>query len=152
MIIYCAGAIRGDTTFQNNFLEIINYLESQEHTVLAELNSKYNSSIPLTDKQIYTRDIKWIERSEMVVAEISGPSLGVGFEIAYALFQQKIPVLAFANKETKSLSALIAGCDSDLLTVKEYENVEDLHKKIKNYFEGLDKESDSKGIRFSIRK
>lgn len=152
MIIYCAGAIRGDTTFQNNFLEIINFLESQGYTVLAELNGKYNSSIPLTDKQIYTRDVKWIERSELVVAEISGPSLGVGFEIAYALFQKKIPVLAFASKETNNLSALIAGCDSDLLTVKEYENIEDLHKKIKNYFEGLDKKSDSKGIRFSIRK
>ena len=50
------------------------------------------------------------------------------------------------------LCFLIAGCDSDLLTVKEYESVEDLHKKIKNYFEGSDKKSDSKGIRFSIRK
>ena len=152
MIIYCAGAIRGDTTFQNNFLEIIKFLERQGHTVLAELNGKFASSIPLTDKQIYTRDIKWIEGSQMMVAEISGPSLGVGFEIAYALFQKKIPVLAVVTKEAKKLSAMIAGCNSELLTLKEYDNVEDLHSIINNYFEGSNKKSERKGIRFSVHK
>ena len=152
MIIYCAGAIRGDTTFRDNYLEIINFLESKGHTVLAELNDKFTSSIPLTDKQIYTRDIKWIESSQLVVAEISGPSLGVGFEISYALFQKKIPVLAVVTNEAEKLSAMIAGCDSELLTVKEYKNVDDLHSIIKNYFESLDKKSDNKGIHFSIPK
>jgi nucleoside 2-deoxyribosyltransferase len=152
MIIYCAGAIRGDTTFQNNFLEIINFLESQGHTVLAELNGKYNSSIPLTDKQIYTRDIKWIEGSQMMVAEISGPSLGVGFEIAYALFQKKIPVLAVVTKEAKKLSAMIAGCSSELLTVKEYNTVEELHSIINYYFESSNKKSEHKGVRFTVHK
>ena len=152
MIIYCAGALRGDTTFQNNFLEIINFLESEGHTLLTELNGKYNSSIPLTDKQIYTRDIKWIEGSQMMVAEISGPSLGVGFEIAYALFQKKIPVLAVATKEAKKLSAMIAGCNSALLTVKEYKTVEELHRIINNYFESSNKKSEHKGVRFTVHK
>ena len=152
MIIYCAGAIRGDTTFQNNFLEVINFLVGKGHTVLAELNEKFTSSIPLTDKQIYTRDIKWIEGSQMMVAEISGPSLGVGFEIAYALFQKKIPVLAVVTKEVEKISAMLTGCNSELLTLKEYGSIEELHNIIENYFEGPDKKNERKGIHFSVHK
>jgi len=34
---------------------------------------------PLTDKQIYYRDIRWIQDSQLMVAEITAPSLGVGY-------------------------------------------------------------------------
>ena len=94
MIVYCAGAIKGDTAYQNNYLEMIRFIESMNHTALAELNGKFKFSIPLSDNQIYTRDIKWVDGSVAMIAEISGPSLGVGFEIAYALFKKEIPVLA----------------------------------------------------------
>ena len=87
-----------------------------------------------------------------MVAEISGPSFGVRFEITYALFQKKIPVLAIVSIKAKKLSAMIAGCNSELLTVKEYNSVEDLCNLIKNFFGGLDRKSDNKGIRFSVHK
>lgn len=126
MIIYCAGPLRGDTTYQKYYIEIVNFLESENHTALAEIGGKFNSSIPLTDKQIFRRDIKWIEGSEIMIAEISGGSLGVGFEIAYALLHKKLPVLALANAEVPKLSAMIAGCESDLLTVKRYRDTDEM--------------------------
>lgn len=152
MIVYCAGAIKGDTTYQNNCLEMIRFVESMNHTALTELNGKFNASIPLSDKQIYTRDIKWIEGSVRMIAEISGPSLGVGFEIAYALFQKEIPVLALASSEVEKISAMVTGCNSELLTVKIYQNIEDMQNIILDYFKNLEQESDGKGIHLSVHK
>jgi 2'-deoxynucleoside 5'-phosphate N-hydrolase len=152
MIVYCAGAIKGDTTYQNNYIEMIRFIESMNHTALTELNGKFNASIPLSDKQIYTRDIKWIEGSVLMIAEISGPSLGVGFEIAYALFQKEIPVLALASSEAAKISAMITGCNSELLTVKKYQNIEDMQNIILDYLKNWEQESDGKGIHLSIHK
>ena len=77
MIIYCAGPIKGNTTYQDNYSEIVRIVESMGHTALSEKSSKFSSTILLSDKQIYTRDIKWIDGSKIVIAEVSGPSLGV---------------------------------------------------------------------------
>jgi nucleoside 2-deoxyribosyltransferase len=152
MIVYCAGAIKGDTAYQINYVEMIRFVESMNNTALAELNGKFKFSIPLSDNQIYTRDIKWIDGSELMIAEISGPSLGVGFEISYALFQKEIPVLALVSSDVKKISAMISGCNSELLTVKRYKNVEDMQNIISDYFKNLEQYSDRKGIHFPIHK
>ena len=152
MIVYCAGALKGDTTYQNNYKEMIRISESMNHTALAELNKKFKFSIPLNDNQIYKRDIKWIESSELMIAEISGPSLGVGFEIAYAIFKKEIPVLALVSSNVKNISSMITGCNSELLTIKRYKNIEDMQNIISNYFKNLEEESDGKGIHHSVHK
>lgn len=137
MIIYCAGPIRGDVTYQKFFIKVIDYLESQGHTVLAEFSGKFSSSIPLTDKQTYKRDLKWIDGSKLMIAEVSGPSLGVGFEIAYAIFQRKIPVLAIYNSEVQNISSMLAGCDSPLLTIQKYRDEDEMKRIIRNYISKL---------------
>ena len=136
MIIYCAGPIRGDITYQKFFTKIIDYIESEGHTVLAEFSGKFSSTIPLTDKQTYKRDLKWIDGSKLMIAEISGPSLGVGFEISYAIFQRKLPILALCNSEVQNISSMITGCDSPLLTIQKYQNEDDM-KRIVRKFIGL---------------
>ena len=133
MIIYCAGPIRGDSTHQIHFQKMIKYIEELGHSVLSGKSEKFNSAIPLTDKQIYKRDLKWIDGSKVMIAEISGPSLGVGFEISYAIFERKLPVLALHQSETDQISALILGCDSALLTVQKYKDEEEMKTKIKVY-------------------
>lgn len=133
MIIYCAGPIKGDTTFQDGYKEIIKIVETLGHTALSEFGSQVHSAFPLTESQIYTRDIKWMDNSNIMIAEISGPSLGVGFEIAYALFVKKIPVLALYNSQAKNVSAMIRGCNKENITVNKYTDRDDLEKTIKNF-------------------
>lgn len=133
MIIYCAGPIRGNLAYQESFKKIIEYVESSGHSVFTELSHKFSSTIPLTDKQIYKRDLKWIDGSKVMIAEASGPSLGVGFEISYAIFQRKLPVLVLYNSEVKQISAMIMGCDSPLLFVEKYQNDSDMKKIIKQF-------------------
>jgi len=137
MIIYCAGPIRGNDTYQESLKKIIEYIESLGNTVLSEFSAKFSSTIPLTDKQIYKRDLKWIDGSKFMIAEISGPSLGVGFEISYAVFQRKLPVLAVYNSYVQQISAMILGCDSPLLTIQKYRDEEEMKKIIKAYLTKL---------------
>ncbi len=133
MIIYCAGPIKGDITYQKFYWEIVNFVEAEGHTPLTGLFSEASSTNKLTDAQIYKRDIKWIEGSKLLIAEISGASLGVGFEISYALFQKKIPVLALFNNSAEKISAMITGCDSNLLTIAKYSSEEELREVIRTY-------------------
>jgi 2'-deoxynucleoside 5'-phosphate N-hydrolase len=133
MIIYCAGPIRGNTTYQDNYSEIVRIVESMGHTALSEKSSKFSSSIMLSDKQVYTRDIKWIDASKIVIAEVSGPSLGVGFEVSYALFVKKMPVLAVYHDQAGQISAMITGCTDPQLQIKKYSNVDDLTSIIKKF-------------------
>ena len=133
MIVYCAGAIKGDTSYQKYLKEIIIYLSSLEHTPLSELNENFKSAIPLTDKEIFKRDIKWLEQSKIMIAEISGASLGVGFEISYALYELKIPVLALYNSKVEAISAMISGCTSKLITIKNYSDIEELKNIVSDF-------------------
>jgi nucleoside 2-deoxyribosyltransferase len=133
MIIYCAGPIKGDKQFQSFYKEIIKYINSLGHTALSELNEKFKSAFPLNDIQIFKRDIKWMESSEFIIAEATAASTGVGFEVAYALYNLKKPVLVLCKNGEKSVSAMISGCNSEILTVKNYSNVEDLKTIISKY-------------------
>ena len=133
MIIYCAGPIKGNTTYQENYSEIVRIVESLGHTALSERSSKFSSSIPLNSKQIYTRDIKWIDGSKIMIAEVSGPSLGVGFEIAYALFERKIPVLAVYQGNVAQISSMISGCNNKNLQLKNISSIDDLTQIVKNF-------------------
>ena len=133
MIIYCAGAIRGDTKYRKSLMEIIEYVKILGHTALSEFNESFKVSVPLTDKEIFKRDIKWLERSQLVIADVSGTSTGVGFEISYALFKLQKPVLAIANEKSESVSALVKGCNSNLLTFKSYSDFEELKKIISSF-------------------
>ena len=133
MIVYCAGAIKGDSSYRESYQEVINIVKQEGHTALSEVNPEFQSSFPLNIKQVFQRDIKWIEKSNMMIAEISGPSLGVGFEISYGLYAREIPVLALYDAEVENVSAMITGCDSELLYVKAYSNSQELSEIIKSF-------------------
>lgn len=131
--IYCAGPISGDTTYSENYKKIIEIVKSQGFFPLHEPELKPNYT--LNDEEIYRRDIKWISDSAGVIAEVSGPSLGVGFEIAYSLFVLNKPVLALYHESVPRLSAMIKGCNSSLLSVQRYKTDLDLEKFIKIYLQ-----------------
>ena len=128
MIIYCAGPLKGDQTYHEFHKEIVEHVNVLGHTALSDLNSEFKPAFPLNDHEIFNRDIKWLDRSKTVIAEVSGPSLGVGFEISYAIYKRKIPVLALVNNNADNLSSMIMGCGSELLTIKRYSDSEELKK------------------------
>jgi nucleoside 2-deoxyribosyltransferase len=74
-------------------------------------------------EDIFSRDIAWIEESDLLIAEITTPSHGVGYEIGYALNLGK-PVLCLYNQQV-DISKMISGNPHALLEVASYR---DLHE------------------------
>ncbi len=138
MNIYCAGPIKGDVSYQKYYDEIIAHINSLGLTALSELNKEFSGKKSLTAEEIFNRDISWLKKSDLIIAEVSGPSLGVGFEIAFGLYQLKIPVLALYNKKVKKVSAMITGCNSKLLKVIGYTNTNDLKNTISTFIKDFE--------------
>lgn len=77
-----------------------------------------------SDSDIYARDLRWIRESDVLIAEVSQPSIGVGYEIAYAEAMGK-PVLAlYCLDADKSISAMISG--NPQIATLEYECLDHL--------------------------
>lgn len=123
MKIYFAAAIRGGRALQATYQAIVASLREAGHTVLSE-NVAYVTLADdeWTDEAIYAQDTAWLDECDAVVAEVTTPSLGVGYEIAYALHHAGRPVLCLCQR-TVHLSAMIAGNTHPLLTVLTYEDV-----------------------------
>ena len=133
MKIYFAGSIRGGRDEEENYLKLINHLTKYgevltEHVSLKNIeeNEQKNS-----DSHIFQRDISWLESSDVMVADVTVPSLGVGYEIGFAE-TLAIPILCLYNpKNKKSLSAMISGNKN--LVWKEYNSVEEAQLLIKEF-------------------
>lgn len=134
MKIYFAGSIRGGREHQEIYAKIIEYLEKYgkvltEHVGEVALNTNFESQNK--EEYIYTRDTSWIKEADVLIAEVTSPSLGVGYEIAYAEKLNKPVLCLFSEVSDKSLSAMIQG-NKDL-TVRKYKNFEDAKKIIDEF-------------------
>jgi hypothetical protein len=61
------------------------------------------------DREIYARDITWLRDADVVIAEVTTPSLGVGYEVARASVMGKPVVCLFRPEAGRRLSAMIRG-------------------------------------------
>ena len=109
--IYFAGSIRGGRDFAHLYRKIIERIQANnicrtEHIGQADLNLKEQGRT--NDAKIYNQDTAWLRESDMVVAECSNASLGVGYELAYAE-SRHIPCHIFYNKSKTQLSAMLTG-------------------------------------------
>ena len=90
----------------------------------------------LEDKLIRKRDMDWIREAEIMVADVSKPSLGVGYEIRDAETLGKKVLCLYRLQEGKRLSAMINGSDES--AIRTYSTLDDACKHIDNFFSSLD--------------
>lgn len=129
MNIYFGGSIAGGRQYLATYQQIVAYLKSRGHRVLTEHVVKPDViewEKDFTAEQIYTRDIQWLKECDCMIAEVSNPSLGVGYEICYALRINK-PVLCLYRKGI-FLTRMLTGNTADGLLVKEYEEDRELEE------------------------
>ena len=73
------------------------------------------------DRAIHDRDVELLRQCSVVVAEVTQPSLGVGYEIGRAVAMGKQVLCLYRPQEGKLLSAMIRGMDNDAgLSVHDY--------------------------------
>ena len=132
MKVYFAGSIRGGRKDQQKYLKLIEFLATHvevltEHVGDCKLDSQGEKIT--TDREIFKRDRDWLQSCDALVAEVSNPSLGVGYEIGIAEKLGKPVLCLLDEKNTKfRLSAMVSG--NPQIQVSRYTNLRDSEKLI----------------------
>jgi 2'-deoxynucleoside 5'-phosphate N-hydrolase len=112
MKIYFAGSIRGGREDSPAYNAIITYLRSFGEVLTEHVGDPALSQMGddgADDRYIHDRDMAWLYSCDVVVAEVSAPSLGVGYEIGLAVSLKKPILCLYRPMIDRPLSAMIAG-------------------------------------------
>jgi 2'-deoxynucleoside 5'-phosphate N-hydrolase len=135
--IYFAGSIRGGRGDQAIYEDIIGRLR-QYGTVVTEHVGDADVSLGgenAPDSAIHDRDLDWLRSADVLVAEVTTPSLGVGYEIGRAVEWGKRVICLYRPIEGKRLSGMIAGCHD--LVVHEYSQAADVDRILQKELKGI---------------
>ena len=116
--VYFAGSIRGGRQDAALYGEMIAFLEKRgcrvltEHVGLESLQAEGERT--MTEEEIFQRDMAWLMESELVVAECTTPSHGVGYELGRARDMGK-EIHIFYDLSRGRLSAMLAGDSAFIL-------------------------------------
>jgi nucleoside 2-deoxyribosyltransferase len=123
MNVYFACSVTGGREAEAAYQTIVATLESDGHIVpTAHLSQPDVIALEavVDPQEVYTRDIDWINDCQALIAEVSTPSHGVGYEISYALSIGK-PVLC-CYQQSKPVSKMLAGNTHSTLHLKPYQS------------------------------
>ncbi|MCZ6531098.1 MAG: nucleoside 2-deoxyribosyltransferase [Chloroflexi bacterium] len=138
MNLYFACSLTGGRQDEGIYGVIVRHLEGAGHEIptahLADPGVMELEKVTAAD-EIYERDIRWIEGCEALIAEVSTPSHGVGYEIACALRLSK-PVLC-CYRAGVPVSKMILGNDSPGLIVRRYQSEDEVRKLIDKFLASL---------------
>lgn len=84
---------------------------------------------------IFTRDMRWLEESDAIVAEVTTPPHGVGYEVAQALWLNK-PVFCLYQRG-KRVSKILTGNTHPSLTLSSYDEPDEAVKQVLGYLDTL---------------
>ncbi len=83
------------------------------------------------DGEIFERDIAWIREADVIVAEVTVPSLGVGYELGIGESFGKPAICLYREKDERQLSAMIGG--NPLFQVQVYQDVDVAVELVKDF-------------------
>jgi 2'-deoxynucleoside 5'-phosphate N-hydrolase len=130
--VYFSGSISGGREDRAMYRRIVDALEVAGHRVYAGAVTSESidaAGEPLEALHILERDLAWIEEvagaGGVLVAEVSRPSVGVGYEIAAARYRFNMPVICLYRPAfTTRCSGMIAG-DRDIQLIEYSDDVLD---------------------------
>ena len=133
--VYFAGSIRGGRNDAEFYRKMIAFIKETDTVLTEHIGDLSLSSLEHGedhDVQIYLQDTAWLKECDLVIAECTCPSLGVGYEMAYAEKLGK-PIYIFYNRARTNLSAMLSG--DPYFTIIPYDNEEEVFEKITSILE-----------------
>ena len=138
MNIYFSCSITGGRRDQSIYQHIVAHLTAQGHDVPTAHLSRadiLDEEQVIDPQEVYKRDVKWVQECDALVAEVSTPSHGVGYEIALALFLDK-PVFC-CSREGVKVSKMLTGNTHPRLKIFSYAIEASLLTAIDNFLEQM---------------
>ena len=109
--VYFAGSIRGGRADAELYSAIIKHIQKRAAVLTEHVGDTSLSALergPEGDHAIYKQDAAWLRECDLLIAECTRPSLGVGYELGYAESILKPCFVLYRPSETQ-LSAMIKG-------------------------------------------
>jgi len=133
LTIYLACTVRGERGGVLAGRAICERLEAHGHHVLTThllADNVDSAEAQLTEEQVFRRDLEWLSGCDVLVAEASGSSYGVGFEVGFILGRarqtgQRVWLLYDATRH-HAISRLITGNRDTACTTFAYRSIDDL--------------------------
>jgi nucleoside-diphosphate-sugar epimerase len=143
MRIYLACTVRGDRGGVLAGRAICERLQHHGHEVLTThllRDDVETAESQLTERDVFARDLDWLSGCDVLVAEASGSSYGVGFEVGYVLGRaaqtgQRV-VLLYNAERRHAVSRLITGNADAACTTLAYSSIDELVGLIDERFAG----------------
>jgi hypothetical protein len=136
MKVFFSGSIRGGRGLLSVYHYLCAFIESEGHEVLsghvADPQLEYMES-SMTEQEIFARDMGLLEHSSCLIAEVSIPSTGVGYEICSAV-QADIPVLCMYRSGSHVSSMILGNRD---VVLQEYSIQEELDTVVLSFLASL---------------
>lgn len=140
--IYFCGSVGGGREDAEFYFHLIEYLKQYGNVLNPHIG---DSNLPplelgeLSASQIHDRNLNWLFQSQVIVAEVTKPSLGVGYEIGRVvqlnqtlMLAERKPLLCLHRKKDRSLSAMISGCPE--ISVQLYHNLDEAEREVDRFF------------------
>lgn len=147
MNIYFACSITGGRKEEKIYQVIVDTLLSEGHDVPTAHLSQ-SDVVLLEDMvdpgEVYRRDIEWIDNCQALIAEVSTPSHGVGFEISYALSKGK-QVLCL-HKQGARISKMLSGNNNPRIQIRPYQNLKDIAAIIREFIFTVGENKNDSGV------
>lgn len=124
--IYFAGSIRGGRVDADLYRRMIGYMQQTSVVLTEHVGSPHLNILEQgkRDVEIYDQDTAWLRESDILVGECTCPSLGVGYELAYAEKYEK-PCHIFYDRTKTQLSAMLTG--NPYFHIHPYENEAEIY-------------------------
>ena len=139
--IYFCGSIRGGRKDAQLYHDLIEYLKT-----FGKVLSEHVGRLDLEDEreippcQIHDRDLIWLKSSDVIIAEVTTPSLGVGYELGRAVEMGKPILCLYRINEDKRLSGMISGSPGIVSVV--YDDMEECRHWIAGFLAGMTRGTD----------
>ena len=142
MKIYFGFTVAGDRSSLVAARRIVDILVEMNHEVLTlhlVEDNAWEADRRITPKEVYLRDMKWLEQCDLFMAEVSGSSFGLGFETGYLLgATTKKVVLFYRRGVERKISLLITGITHPNCRLAPYSTLDDVEIWIRNSLPQLD--------------
>jgi len=139
--IYLACTVRGDRRGLATARALCDALGRHGHSVLTThllADDADHAESSLSERQVYERDVEWLDGCDLLIAEASGSSFGVGFEVGYVLGRsdrtgQRV-LLVYDAARRGQVSRLLVGNSHPNCATYAYSDADDLLGFVDRYF------------------
>ncbi len=138
--IYFAGSIRGGRGDRGLYLQIIELLKKYGQVLTEHVGDPtltHHGETNVDDEEIYLRDTRWLKMAQVLVAEVTIPSHGVGYEIC-KMEEYKNPILClYREVDGCRVSPMISGNKNLRIKTVKYTDIDEAEKILADFFSQL---------------